>query len=86
MDTKINFIDTPGYFDFAGEVKSALLAADAALIVVSGKAGPEVGTEKAWDYCEEMKLPRMILVNQMDDDNADFNRTLGQMRRNFARL
>ena len=85
LDTKINFIDTPGYFDFAGEVKSALLAADAALIVVSGKAGPEVGTEKAWDYCEEMKLPRMMFVNMMDDENADFNRTLGQMRKKFGK-
>ena len=83
--TKINFIDTPGYFDFVGEVKSSLAAADVALIVVSGKAGPEVGTEKAWDYCEEMGIPRMILVNQMDDENADFNRTLGQMRKKFGK-
>ncbi len=85
LDTKINFIDTPGYFDFAGEAKSALMAADAGLIVVSGKSGPEVGTEKAWDYCEDEKLPRMILVNQMDDENADFNRTLGQMRKKFGK-
>lgn len=85
MDTKINFIDTPGYFDFVGEVKSALAAADAALIVVSGKSGPEVGTEKAWDYCEELSMPRMIFVNQMDDENADFNRTLGQMRKKFGK-
>ncbi len=85
MDTKINFIDTPGYFDFASEVKSSLLAADAALIVVSGKSGPEVGTEKAWDYCEEIGLPRMMFVNQMDDDNADFNRALGQMRKKFGK-
>ncbi len=84
-DTKINFIDTPGYFDFVGEVKSSIAAADAALIVVSGKAGPEVGTEKAWDYCEETNLPRFILVNQMDDENADFNRTLGQMRKKFGK-
>ncbi len=83
--TKINFIDTPGYFDFVGEVKSSLAAADVALIVVSGKSGPEVGTEKAWDYCEEMGIPRMILVNQMDDENADFNRTLGQMRKKFGK-
>ena len=83
--TKINFIDTPGYFDFVGEVKSSLAAADVALIVVSGKAGPEVGTEKAWDYCEEMGIPRMIFVNQMDDENADFNRTLGQMRKKFGK-
>ncbi|MCI1958545.1 MAG: elongation factor G [Clostridia bacterium] len=85
MDTKINFIDTPGYFDFVGEVKSALAAADAALIVVSGKSGPEVGTEKAWDFCESVSMPRMIFVNQMDDENADFNRTLGQMRKKFGK-
>ena len=85
MNTKINFIDTPGYFDFAGEVKSALAGADAALIVVSAKAGPEVGTEKAWDYCEELNLPRMILVNQMDDGNANFNTVLGQMRKKFGK-
>lgn len=85
MNTKINFIDTPGYFDFVGEVKAALSAADAALIVVSGKSGPEVGTEKAWDYCEESSMPRMIFVNQMDDENANFNVALGQMRKKFGK-
>ena len=85
LNTKINFIDTPGYFDFAGEVKSAMAGADAALIVVSAKAGPEVGTEKAWDYCEEMQMPRMIFVNQMDDENANFNTVLGQMRKKFGK-
>jgi small GTP-binding protein domain len=85
MNTKINFIDTPGYFDFVGEVKASLAAADSALIVVSGKSGPEVGTEKAWDYCEETAMPRMILVNQMDDENADFNTVLGQMRKKFGK-
>ena len=85
MNTKINFIDTPGYFDFVGEVKSAIAGADAALIVVSGKSGPEVGTEKAWDYCEENSMPRMIFVNQMDDENADFNTALGHMRKKFGK-
>ncbi|MGL4789908.1 MAG: GTP-binding protein, partial [Anaerotignaceae bacterium] len=85
MNTKINFIDTPGYFDFVGEVKSAIAGADSALIVVSGKSGPEVGTEKAWDYCEEISMPRMILVNQMDDENANFNTVLGQMRKKFGK-
>ena len=50
-DIKINFLDTPGYFDFAGEVEEALSAADAAVIVVDGKAGVQVGTERAWEYC-----------------------------------
>lgn len=85
MNTKINFIDTPGYFDFVGEVKASIAAADAALIVVSGKSGPEVGTEKAWDYCEEIAMPRAIFVNQMDDENANFNTVLGQMRKKFGK-
>ena len=57
---KINILDTPGYFDFVGEVEEAVSAADAAVIVVSGKAGVEVGTEKAWELCDKYKLPRMV--------------------------
>ncbi|ABX42898.1 elongation factor G [Lachnoclostridium phytofermentans] len=71
-DTKINLLDTPGYFDFVGEVEEALLACDAAIIVVSAKSGVEIGTMKAWDYCEKYKLPRMFFVTDMDDDNASF--------------
>ncbi len=71
-DTKINILDTPGYFDFVGEVEEALHAADAAVIVVSAKAGIEVGTMKAWDFCERFKLPRMFFVTDMDDDNASY--------------
>lgn len=85
MDTKINFLDTPGYFDFVGEVKLAMSAADAALIVVSAKSGIEVGTEKAWEYTEEMNMPRMIFINQIDDDNADFQRAIEQMREKFGK-
>ncbi len=59
---KVNVLDTPGYFDFVGEVEEAVSAADAAIIVVSGKAGVQVGTQKAWDLCEKYKLPRMIFV------------------------
>ncbi len=70
--TKINVLDTPGYFDFVGEVEEAVRAADAAVIVVSGKAGVEVGTEKAWELCERYNLPRMIFVTEMDVDNASF--------------
>ena len=69
---KINLLDTPGYFDFVGEVETAVAAADCAIIVVSGKAGIEVGTMKAWDICEKYKLPRMIYVADMDIDNASF--------------
>lgn len=71
-DTKINILDTPGYFDFIGEVEEALSACDAVVIVVSAKAGVEVGTMKAWDFCEKYKLPRMFFVTDMDDDNASF--------------
>lgn len=79
---KINILDTPGYFDFIGEVEEAISAADAAIIVVSGKAGVEAGTEKAWELCEKYKLPRMIYVTGMDADNASFKNvveTLTQM-------
>ena len=57
---KINVLDTPGYFDFVGEVEEAVAAADAAIIVVSGKAGVQVGTQKAWEMCEKYNLPRMF--------------------------
>ena len=69
---KVNILDSPGYFDFVGEVEEAVAAADAAVIVVSGKAGVEVGTEKAWDLCEKYNLPRMFYVSDMDVDNASF--------------
>ncbi len=85
QDTKINFLDTPGYFDFAAEVKLAMNVADTGLILVSAKSGVEVGTEKAWEYCEEMHLPRMIFINQMDDENADFEKTLAELRMNFGK-
>ena len=71
-DTKINILDTPGYFDFVGEVEEAVSAADAAIIVVSGKAGIEVGTKKAWELCETYKLPRMVFVTDMDIDEASY--------------
>ena len=64
---KINILDTPGYFDFVGEVEEAVSAADAAVIVVSGKAGVQVGTEKAWELCDKYNLPRMVYVTDMDD-------------------
>lgn len=85
QDTKINFLDTPGYFDFAAEVKLAMNVADTGLIMVSAKSGVEVGTEKAWEYCEEMYLPRIIFINQMDDENADFEKTLADLRKNFGK-
>jgi elongation factor G len=71
-DAKVNILDTPGYFDFFGEAEEAAAAADAAVIVVNGKNGVEVGTQKAWDLCEKYKLPRFIYVSNMDVDNASY--------------
>ncbi len=78
-DTKINFLDTPGYFDFVGEVEEAVSACDAAVIVVSGKKGVEVGTRKAWDLCEKYNIPRIFFVTDMDDDNASFRRVIERL-------
>lgn len=75
-DTKINILDTPGYFDFVGEAEEAMSAADAAVIVISAKAGVQVGTEKAWNLCEKYKLPRMFFVTDMDDDNASYRKVV----------
>ena len=76
---KINILDTPGYFDFVGEVEEAVSAAGAAIIVVNGKAGIEVGTQKAWDICEKYKIPRFVYVSNMDVDNASFRQVVEDM-------
>ena len=73
---KINILDTPGYFDFVGEVEEAVSAAGAAVIVVNGKAGIEVGTIKAWELCEKYKIPRIVYVSNMDVDNASFKKVV----------
>ncbi len=85
LDEKINFIDTPGYFDFVGEVKQALSVADLALIVVNAKSGIEVGTEKAWEMAEEMGIPKMIFVNDMDDENANFDDIVESLKQVFGK-
>lgn len=82
---KINILDTPGFFDFEGEVEEALSAAGAVVIVVNGKAGVEVGAEKAWELCEKYKLPRMIYVSNMDVDNASFRQVLEDMTEKFGK-
>ncbi len=76
---KINILDAPGFFDFVGEVEEAVSAASAAIIVVNGKSGVEVGTLKAWELCEKYKLPRMIYVSNMDVDNATFRQVVEEM-------
>ena len=73
---KINILDTPGFFDFVGEAEEAVAAADAAVIVVSGKSGVQVGTQKAWDLCEKYNLPRMIFVTEMDIDNVSYRQVV----------
>ncbi len=83
-DVKVNILDTPGFFDFVGEVKGAMRAADAACIVVCAVSGVEVGTEKAWDYIEEQKLPRVIVVNKMDRENANFDGAVAALRQKFG--
>lgn len=82
---KINLLDTPGYFDFVGEVEEAVSVADAAIIVVNCKAGIEVGTEKAWELCEEYRLPRIIFVTNMDDDHASFRELVLKLEKKFGR-
>ena len=83
---KINVLDTPGYFDFVGEVEEAVSAADAAVIVVSGKAGVEVGTEKAWELCDKYNLPRMIYVTEMDVDDASFRGVVQQLTERYGKV
>lgn len=83
-DHKINFIDTPGYFDFVGEVRGALRVSDAAIIVACAVSGVEVGTEKVWNYCDEYGIPRAFYINKMDRENANFQRTLSSLRQTFG--
>ena len=79
-NVKINILDTPGYFDFVGEAEEAASVADAAIIVVSGKSGVEVGTKRAWELCDKYHLPRMVFVSGMDDDNASFREVVSELQ------
>jgi elongation factor G len=78
-DVKLNLLDTPGYTDFVGEVISALRVADSAVVVVDAVAGAEVGTEIAWTYCDHFNLPRFVVINKMNRDNANFRKALDSM-------
>ena len=77
---KINIIDTPGFFDFAGEVRQGLRVADIGVIVVGAKEGCNVGAEKSWRYLNEADLPRAIYISKLDEENADFDATLDALR------
>jgi len=83
-ETKVNLIDTPGYSDFVGEVKAAIRVSEGAVIMVCAASGVEVGTEQVWSYSEQAELPRLIFINKMDRENADFNKTVGQIQAKFG--
>jgi len=82
--TSINLIDTPGYSDFVGEVKAAMRVSEGAIIVICAASGVEVGSEQVWEYSEEADLPRLIFINKMDRENADFSRTVNELRSKFG--
>jgi elongation factor G len=83
--SKINVLDTPGNFDFAGEVMESLQVADAGILVCAAKGGLSVGTERAWKYLNERKLPRIIYISKMDEDNVDFNAAFDTLREHFGK-
>ncbi len=84
-DGKITLIDTPGYFDFVGEQAEAVAAADCAVLVVSGKSGVSVGAEKAWTLCEKKGIPLIIFINKLDDEKADYQKVLAELKEKFGK-
>ena len=82
---KINVIDTPGYFDFLGECIEGMRAVDTAIITVCGVSGVQVGTEKAWDYCNKIKLPRTFFINKLDRENSSFEKVLADIKEHFGK-
>ncbi len=81
---KINIIDTPGYDDFVGEVISALRVADTGVMLLNAEMGVEVGTDIIWDYTEQFKTPMIFAVNKLDEDDADFDRTVAEAKNHFG--
>ena len=81
---KINFLDTPGFFDFAGEVQGALRAAEAAAILVDASSGVQVGTEKAWDACTEAGTPKFFIINKTDKEHVDVDQTIADLQAKFG--
>ncbi len=81
---KINLLDTPGYSDFVAEVKAGLRVSEGAIITVCAASGVEVGTEQVWAYCEQDNLPRLIFINKMDRENADFYQTINGLQTKFG--
>ncbi|MFO7952866.1 MAG: elongation factor G [Bacillota bacterium] len=83
-DVKINLLDTPGYFDFIGDVLGALRVADSVIAVVCAASGVEVGTEKVWGYADDFNLPRLVVINKLERENADYEGALEQLRTKFG--
>ena len=83
-DTKFNFLDAPGYFDFAGEMYGALRASEGAILLVDASSGVEVGTEKAGKYTEEHNIPKIIFLNKMDKENVNFEKVLDNIQGYFG--
>ena len=81
---KINFVDTPGFFDFVGEVNSALRAVEAAAIIVDASSGIQVGTEKAWNSCKQFGIPKFFLINKIDKENVDVDNTIEELKAKFG--
>jgi len=81
---KINIIDTPGYDDFAGEVISTLRVADTGVIVINAANGVEVGTDIIWDYTDKFKTPSLFIINHLDNDEADFDKTMNEAKAHFG--
>ena len=84
MDTKINLLDAPGFLDFLGEATAALYSADAAVVVLNATGGVEVGTEKVWEICDRLHLPRILFVTQMDRERADFARVFDDVKAHLS--
>ncbi len=84
MDTKINLIDAPGFLDFLGEATAALYSADAAVVVLNATGGVEVGTEKVWEICDRLHLPRLLFVTQMDRERANFERVFDDVKAHLS--
>jgi elongation factor G len=84
MDTKINLLDAPGFLDFLGETTAALYSADGAVVVLNATGGVEVGTEKAWEICDRLHLPRLIFVTQMDRERANFERVFDDVKSHLS--
>ncbi|NLD20623.1 MAG: elongation factor G [Clostridiales bacterium] len=83
-DVKINFVDTPGFFDFVGEVNSAMRAVEAAAIIVDASSGIQVGTEKAWNSCKQFGIPKFFLINKTDKENVDVDTTIEELKEKFG--